>query len=400
LLTEIENVLRFTVIEFTLKNTSIYYKILYNFLNEIMLKNSFNKNGRGLVSKLIIKNLTKKFSEVTAVDNLSLEVIDGEFVTLLGPSGCGKTTTLRAIAGFCFPDEGEIFFGDRIMNNVPPNKRNTAMCFQSYALFPHMSVWNNISFGLKMKKIPRQEQKNRILKVMGMLGIEGLEKRKPGQLSGGQQQRVALARAIVTEPQVLLFDEPLSNLDAKLRVQVRIEIREMQKRLGITTLYVTHDQDEALAISDRIVVMDQGHVEQLGDPYTIYRNPKTSFVAGFIGLANIYQGDIIARNGNRYTVEAPFGKVTILSEGQKIPETNKTVKFIWRPEEMKIYTRGAPNRIKGKILQSVFMGNITDIFIDVQGNKIRAQIDEPAKINAGDIIEFSIPEDVFTILRG
>ena len=239
------------------------------------------------MANLRIINLTKRFNEVLAVDNISLEVADGEFVTLLGPSGCGKTTTLRTIAGFCYPDEGEIFFGDKIMNNVPPNKRNTAMCFQSYALFPHMSVWDNISFGLKMQKISQQEQKKRVLKVMGMLGIEGLEKRKPGELSGGQQQRVALARAIVTEPQVLLFDEPLSNLDAKLRVQVRVEIREMQKRLGITTIYVTHDQDEALAISDRIVVMNRGHIEQLGDPYTIYRNPETSFVAGFIGRAHV-----------------------------------------------------------------------------------------------------------------
>jgi iron(III) transport system ATP-binding protein len=352
------------------------------------------------VANLRIVNLTKRFKEVLAVDNISLEVADGEFVTLLGPSGCGKTTTLRTIAGFCYPDGGEIFFGDKIMNNVPPNKRNTAMCFQSYALFPHMSVWDNISFGLKMQKIPRPEQKKRILQVMGMLGIEDLEKRKPGQLSGGQQQRVALARAIVTEPKVLLFDEPLSNLDAKLRVQVRVEIREMQKRLGITTIYVTHDQEEALAISDRIVVMDRGHIEQLGDPYTIYRNPETSFVAGFIGLANIYEGTIVARDGSRYTVEAPFGKVVIVSEGQKIPEASKTVKFVWRPEDMKIYTPGAPNRVKGKILQAVFMGNITDIFMDVQGNKMRAQTDESRKLIAGEVMEFSIPEDAFSILRG
>ena len=352
------------------------------------------------MANLRILNLTKRFSEVLAVDNLSLEVSDGEFVTLLGPSGCGKTTTLRAIAGFCYPDEGEIFFGDKIMNNVPPNKRNTAMCFQSYALFPHMSVWDNISFGLKMQKISQQEQKKRVLKVMEMLGIKGLEKRKPGELSGGQQQRVALARAIVTEPQVLLFDEPLSNLDAKLRVQVRVEIREMQKRLGITTIYVTHDQDEALAISDRIVVMNRGHIEQLGDPYTIYRAPETSFVAGFIGLANIYEGTIVSRDGRRYTVEAPFGKVVIISNKQKIPDASKTVKFVWRPEDMKIYTPGAPNRVKGKILQAVFMGNITDIFMDVQGNKMRAQTDESRRLNTEEVMEFSIPEDAFNILRG
>ena len=351
------------------------------------------------MSNLRLINLTKRFNEVLAVDNMNLEVTDGEFVTLLGPSGCGKTTTLRSIAGFCYPDEGEIFFGEKLMNNISPNKRNTAMCFQSYALFPHMSVWNNISFGLKMQKIPKQEQKTRVLKVMEMLGIEELQKRKPGQLSGGQQQRVALARAIVTEPQVLLFDEPLSNLDAKLRVQVRVEIREMQKRLGITTIYVTHDQDEALAISDRIVVMDRGHIEQLGDPHTIYRAPETSFVAGFIGLANIYEGTIIGREANRITLDTSFGKIVISSQDQKISETFSKVKFVWRPEDMKIYTRGAPNRVKGKIIQAVFMGNITDIFMDVKGNKMRAQTDESRKLIAGDTIEFSIPEDAFNILR-
>ena len=351
------------------------------------------------MAQLKIVNLTKRFDEVLAVDNISLEVSNGEFVTLLGPSGCGKTTTLRTIAGFCYPEKGEIFFGKRLMNNIPPNKRNTAMCFQSYALFPHMSVWDNISFGLKMKKVSQDDQKKKIQKVLAMLGIEDLKKRKPGQLSGGQQQRVALARAIVTEPEILLFDEPLSNLDAKLRVQVRVEIREMQKRLGITSLYVTHDQDEALAISDRIVVMDKGHVEQVGDPYKIYRSPETSFVAGFIGLANIYDGTIIARDGNRYSVETSFGRIAILSKDQRIPEDSKTVKFIWRPEDMKIYTPGAPNRIKGKILQSVFMGNITDIFLDVKGNKIRAQTDESRKLFTGDFIEFSIPEDAFSILR-
>ncbi len=351
------------------------------------------------MSNLRIKNLTKRFDEVLAVDNISLDVADGEFVTLLGPSGCGKTTTLRTIAGFYYPDEGEIYFGDKLVNNVPPNKRNTAMCFQSYALFPHMTVWDNVSFGLKMQKISHQQQTVRIERVMEMLGLTGLEKRKPGQLSGGQQQRVALARAIVTEPKILLFDEPLSNLDAKLRVQVRVEIREMQKRLGITSIYVTHDQDEALAISDRIVVMDQGHIEQVGDPYAIYRNPDTSFVAGFIGLANIFEGKIVSKHGSRYTVEAPFGSIVIDAAGHAVPEDEGTVKFSWRPEDMKIYTEGAPNRVSGIITQAVFMGNITDLFIEVNGKKMRAQTDEIRKLAAGDTIAFSIPEDAFSMLR-
>jgi len=351
------------------------------------------------VSNLRIENLTKKFDDVLAVDNISLNVADGEFVTLLGPSGCGKTTTLRTIAGFYHPDEGEIYFGDKIMNNIPPNKRNTAMCFQSYALFPHMTVWDNISFGLKMQKIPLEEQKARIAKVLGMLSLEKLDKRKPGQLSGGQQQRVALARAIVTEPQVLLFDEPLSNLDAKLRVQVRVEIREMQKRLGITSIYVTHDQDEALAISDRIVVMSQGKIEQIGDPYTIYRNPETSFVAGFIGLANIFEGTIVQKNGTHHTVKTPFGNMSMNIDNAHVPNSSDTIKISWRPEDMKTYTPGAPNKLVGKIIQSVFMGDVTDLFIDVQGSKMRAQTDDSRKLVAGDSIEFSIPEQAFSILR-
>lgn len=273
------------------------------------------------------------------------------------------------------------------------------MCFQSYALFPHMSVWDNISFGLKMQKIPQAQQKTRITKAMEMMDLQGLEKRKPGQLSGGQQQRVALARAIVTEPKILLFDEPLSNLDAKLRVQVRVEIREMQKRLGITTLYVTHDQDEALAISDRIVVMNKGKIEQIGDPYSIYRNPDTKFVAGFIGLANIFEGSVVKREGSRCTVQAPFGSVVIDTAGKELPEDVQEVRFSWRPEEMKVYSSGAENRIRGTILHSVFMGNTTDLFFEVNGHRMRAQTDEIDALSPGDPIEFSVSEKAFSILR-
>ncbi len=352
------------------------------------------------MSLLKIVNLTKKFDDVVAVDGIDLDVADGEFVTLLGPSGCGKTTTLRTIAGFYYPDGGEVYFGDTLVNNVPPNRRNTAMCFQSYALFPHMSVWDNICFGLKMQKIPVDQQKQRVSKVLEMMGLQRLENRKPGQLSGGQQQRVALARAIVTEPEILLFDEPLSNLDAKLRVQVRVEIREMQKRLGITTIYVTHDQDEALAISDRIVVMNDGRIEQIGNPYEIYRNPLTSFVAGFIGLANIFEGTIVKRENTRYTVEAPFGTVVIDGEGKAEPDSSGTLKFSWRPEEMKVRADNGVNRIRGTILHTVFMGNTTDLFFEVNGFRMRAQTDEVDVVRSGDTIEFTVPENAFSILRG
>ncbi|MCX7787562.1 MAG: ABC transporter ATP-binding protein [Spirochaetes bacterium] len=355
------------------------------------------------MSRLVLKNLTKKFDEVVAVDHVNLEVEEGEFVTLLGPSGCGKTTTLRIIAGFYVPDEGEVYFNDRLMNNVPPNRRNTAMCFQSYALFPHMNVWENIAFGLKMRKIPEAEQKKRVQKALEMLSLVGFEKRKPGQLSGGQQQRVALARAIVTEPDILLFDEPLSNLDAKLRVQVRVEIREMQKRLGITSIYVTHDQDEALAISDRIVVMNQGRIEQVGDPHTIYLYPKTAFVAGFIGIANIFTGRVLKREGNRLLLEAAFGQVWVWAEGSE-SKIGDEVRFSFRPEDMVLYREGMVNRIRGTIVHAIFMGDSTDLFVEVKGQRLRARGGNLSysqnvwKLKPGDVVDFGVEETAFRIL--
>ena len=350
------------------------------------------------MSRLILKNLTKKFDNVAAVNNISLDVEEGEFVTLLGPSGCGKTTTLRTIAGFYQPDEGEIWFNDKLMNNIPPAKRNTAMCFQSYALFPHMNVWDNIAFGLKMRKIPQAEQKKRVADALEMMSLTGMEKRMPSQLSGGQQQRVALARAIVTQPDILLFDEPLSNLDAKLRVQVRVEIKEMQKRLGITSIYVTHDQDEALAISDRIVVMNHGHIEQVGDPQSIYLHPATSFVAGFIGLANILSGIIVAREENRVQIELPFGRLWAFA-GDMHARVGDTVKFSFRPENVTRYREGSPNKIEGTILHAIFMGDTIDLFLDVKGTRLRAHAESTATFKSGDTAQFSIDETAFQFLE-
>ena len=350
------------------------------------------------MSKLILKDLTKRFDDVAAVNHVSLDVAEGEFVTLLGPSGCGKTTTLRTIAGFYQPDEGEVWFNDKIMNNVPPAKRNTAMCFQSYALFPHMNVWDNIAFGLKMRKLPFEEQKKRVGEALDILSLTGMDKRKPSQLSGGQQQRVALARAIVTQPDILLFDEPLSNLDAKLRVQVRVEIKEMQKRLGITSIYVTHDQDEALAISDRIVVMNQGEIEQVGDPQSIYLHPRTSFVAGFIGLANILKGKVLSREGDIVELEAAFGKLRAFTGGSKA-KVGEEVKFSFRPENLTLYKEGDANRITGTVLHAIFMGDATDLFIDVKGIRLRAHAGSTARFNPGDTAEFGVGETAFQFLE-
>lgn len=240
---------------------------------------------------LILEDVTKTFETpegrlVTAVDHVSLSIGQGEFVTLLGPSGCGKTTTLRLIAGFEFPDAGRILLDNRDIANVAPNKREMAMVFQSYALFPHLSVYENIAYGLRLRRKRRDEIEQIVRETMALVNLSGLEHRRPAALSGGQQQRVALARALAVRPKVLLFDEPLSNLDAKLRLSLRTEIRQLQQRLGITSVYVTHDQAEAMSLSDRIVVMHNGRVEQVGAPTEVYQRPTNRFVADFIGRAN------------------------------------------------------------------------------------------------------------------
>ncbi len=350
------------------------------------------------MSKLVLKDLTKRFDGAAAVDHVSLDVQEGEFVTLLGPSGCGKTTTLRTVAGFYQPDEGEVWFNDKLMNNVPPAKRNTAMCFQSYALFPHMNVRENIAFGLKMRKISAEEQKKRVGDALDMLSLTGMGERKPGQLSGGQQQRVALARAIVTQPDILLFDEPLSNLDAKLRVQVRVEIQEMQKRLGITSIYVTHDQDEALAISDRIVVMNKGQIEQVGDPQSIYLQPKTSFVAGFIGLANILEGKVAGIENGTVLLEMPFG-ILRAQTSQTLPKVGEKAHFSFRPENLLPATGNAPNVIEATVVHSIFMGDAMDLFLDAKGVHLRARAGSTARFRPGDSIALSIDISAFQFLE-
>jgi ABC-type Fe3+/spermidine/putrescine transport system ATPase subunit len=348
------------------------------------------------MSGLRLASITKAFGDFVAVDNLDLDVAEGEFITLLGPSGCGKTTTLRIIAGFLTPEAGEVFIAGRLMNDVPPNRRNTGMCFQSYALFPHMSVYENIRFGLRMKRVPAEDQKKRIGTILEMVGLQGLADRKPAELSGGQQQRVALARAVVIEPDVLLFDEPLSNLDAKLREYVRVEIRNLQKRLGITSIYVTHDQAEALVISDRVVVMNRGRIEQIGDPYSVYSHPKTSFVAGFIGLANIFKGQITGATGGRYTLRTDFGEVTLLSDR---PLSGTETLFSFRPEDVTLYQPPMANRVRGTIHQAIFMGNLTDLFVDVGGVKLRVQMSTDRHFREGEPIDLGIPEGAFRILE-
>jgi len=273
--------------------------------------------------------------EVVAVNGVSLDIAKGELVTLLGPSGCGKTTTLRLIAGFEFPTAGDIRLDDQIINAYPPHKRDMSMVFQSYAIFPHLNVFENTAYGLRVQRRPKSEIQRRVAEVLELVELTGFENRAPNQLSGGQQQRVALARALIMEPKVLLMDEPLSNLDAKLREQMRTEIRRIQQQLGITSVYVTHDQIEAMTLSDRIVVMNEGLIEQIGTPIELYRHPRTRFVADFIGRANFVPGVVQGIEGDTLIVEALHRQMKIV-QVQSQHTVGQSVTLIIRPEMIRI----------------------------------------------------------------
>ena len=348
------------------------------------------------MATIAIKNLVKKYGDNLVVSHLNLSVEDGEFITLLGPSGCGKTTTLRAIAGLIEIDEGEIFLDDRLINDLPPHKRSTAMVFQSYALFPHMSVRDNVAFGLRMQKIPKAERDDRVQEVLQMMGLAELADRGPGQLSGGQQQRVAVARAIVTHPVVLLFDEPLSNLDLKLRERLRIDIRELQRKLKITSVYVTHDQAEALVISDRIAIMDKGEIIQCADPVTIYTHPVNAFTADFIGQASIIKAQVIEANESGCIVETPIGN---LVSSDRPKSASKAVMVCWRPEDVALYRKEHHNRIEGKIERNIFMGNLTDLFVDVNGTSLRVQMGGSVNFQPGDRIVLGLSKDKLRVIE-
>ena len=297
-------------------------------------------------NQVIINDAVKKYGDFTALNGVSLDIKEGEFFTLLGPSGCGKTTLLRMIAGFNSIEGGQFYFGDKIINNVPAHKRDIGMVFQNYAIFPHLNVRDNVAYGLKARKVDKAEIDKRVNEALELVQITHLADRKPNELSGGQQQRVALARAFVIEPSVLLMDEPLSNLDAKLRVQMRTVIKKLQKRLGITTIYVTHDQEEALAISDRIAVMKDGHIMQIGTPQEIYAKPDNPFVAGFIGVSNFLDCEV-----------SEDGTVVIKNEVKiKVPmrkEYKGAGKLSARPEQLFFSKEGMP----GTIQISTFLGD-------------------------------------------
>ncbi|HEY6329389.1 MAG TPA: ABC transporter ATP-binding protein [Blastocatellia bacterium] len=308
--------------------------------------------------------ITKHFGDLVAVDHVSLQVNSSEFVTLLGPSGCGKTTLLRIIGGFISPDHGKVVLNGADVTASPPYRRDVCTVFQQYALFPHMTVADNVAFGLERRRIARDEIKSRVEQALDMVQMSGLEQRRPSELSGGQQQRVAVARALVLQPKVLLLDEPLAALDLKLRKQMQLELKGLQRRLGISFIYVTHDQEEALTMSDRIAVMNRGHIEQVGSAAEVYDRPKTEFVADFIGLSNILEGSVVTANGETLVLDVGGYKVEAASpnSGQNInlsAQIGTTCRFMVRPEKIVISPAESPGGIPASIETVVYLGEST-----------------------------------------
>ncbi len=347
--------------------------------------NKIEERLRSQSSSLRLIDITKKFishdskTEFTAVDKINLDIKSGELTTLLGPSGCGKTTTLRMVAGFESITSGKLLLGDKSIESVPPNKRDMSMMFQSYALFPHMTVYDNIAYGLRIKKLPKQEIKERTEQIIELMQIKGMENRIPSQVSGGQQQRVALARAVVIEPKVLLFDEPLSNLDAKLREYMRDELRGLQKRLGITSLYVTHDQNEAMAISDRVVLMNKGKLMQVGSPKDIYENPSSRFVADFIGKSNFIKCRVLSRNGEKAEIEV-FGKrLTLPSPGKQTERAGENAVIVARPEYIKICEKNE-GLLEGRVEKAVYYGNYIQYDVRTNDQTLRIETYCPQEV--------------------
>jgi len=324
-----------------------------------------------------VERLSKRFGQVVALADVSIEVQPGELFFLLGPSGCGKTTLLRCIAGLCEPDSGRIWLGESEITNLPANRRDTAMVFQNYALWPHMTVEQNVAFGLEVRGVPAEQRKRQTIEALELVQMAHLAKRKPNELSGGQQQRVALARALVVKPRCLLLDEPLSNLDAKLRAEMRVQIRRLCKQLGLTAIYVTHDQKEALCMADRIAVMRDGKIEQTGSPVQLYERPANRFVAEFIGETNFLTGRVLARRDGMLEVDTDAGRI-LATAGTQAAATEGTVTVSIRPEALRIVTDSAPagesvNRFAGTVLESVYFGEVTQHEVLVNG-KVRLKV--------------------------
>ena len=343
---------------------------------------------------IVLKNVSKLFGQTAAVNGVSLEIERGELFFLLGPSGCGKTTILRMVAGFCEPDDGEIFFDDRPMRAVPAHKRNTALVFQNYALWPHMNVAANVAYGLEERKVPKGDRTRLVARALERVRMAELAQRMPNQLSGGQQQRVALARALVIEPDAVLLDEPLSNLDAQLRLEMRHEIRRIHDETGITMLYVTHDQKEALSMADRVAVMSIGRVAQIGDPRSVYRNPANRFVASFIGETNFIPGTLVGAEGEQGRVRTALGEFCArLGSAPATP--GAAVDCMVRPECLHL-GQGGDNTFRATLASSIYLGEVEQHVLEAGGLELRAVIANPAAsapAPGADVDVYFAPDD-------
>ena len=351
-----------------------------------------------------VKQLTKQFGSIVALHGLDLTINPGELFFLLGPSGCGKTTLLRSLAGFYIPEKGQILFGEEDVTRLEPHKRNTGMMFQSYALWPHMTVAENVAFGLEERRVPAAEVKQRVSDALDSVRMEKYSDRKPNQLSGGQQQRVALARALVIRPRCLLLDEPLSNLDAKLRLEMRTEIRRVCKEFKLTTVYVTHDQKEALSIADRLAVLESGHILQVGTPREVYKRPSRRTVANFIGETDFLAGKVLGRVGNYVTVDTVVGRFDgVFGDTSNMPEVGAEVTVSIRPECWELH-RSAEQRnvVKGRIGQSTYLGEVAQYeFITGNGTRLKIFERNPRFVDGsarGELYATVEPDDVVVLV--
>ena len=358
----------------------------------------------GPAADVVLRRVTKSFGSVVAVNDLTLDIPRGMFLSLLGPSGCGKTTTLRLIAGFEQPSEGDVFIRGQRVNFVPAYRRDFSMVFQNFALFPHMTVAKNVAFGLRMRRVPHAERETRVREALALVHLTGFEQRYPKQLSGGQQQRVALARAIVVRPAVLLLDEPLGSLDKKLREEMQVELRQLQRAIGITTVFVTHDQEEALTLSDRVAIMNGGQIEQMGTPRELYERPATDFVANFLGVSNIFEGRVIGRQDAEARVA--IGPIQVSVAWEPGLEAGGPVRVAVRPEKIRLGAPDEPGGLPARLRHVVYLGATTHFYLEgPEGRSLVVHVQNVSPDTAlwtlGDNVSCHLePRSVFVLRKG